>query len=99
MKMKFLLLLIFIFKALLSTQAHAFQNPAWIFTTEDCAAAGALCVDPIPTEWRYFQLPQCSGPRGLGIPESENGEAVVRDCAIATMESYGMPPKGPIHRS
>lgn len=30
----------------------------------------------------------------MGIPESENGEALVRDCAIATLESYGMPPKG-----
>ena len=94
MKTRFLLLLNFIFLALSSTSAHAFQNPAWIFTAADCSAAGARCVEPITTEWTYFESPTCSGINGMGIPESENGEALVRDCAIATLESYGMPPKG-----
>jgi YD repeat-containing protein len=71
----------------------AYQNPTWMFSAEECSKVGALCVPPVPTEWRYLDQPVCSGERGLGVPESEGGEAVVLNCSIALMESLGMPPQ------
>ncbi|WP_436129020.1 DUF6531 domain-containing protein, partial [Acidovorax sp. LjRoot117] len=86
-------ILLLVFSAFF-TQLHAYQNPSWSFNADDCTKAGARCIPPEPTEWIYVESPMCSGPKGGGIPESEQGETLVKQCILSALESSEMPPKG-----